>query len=345
MTNRRTGTPARRWSHVYVEREVAGTPECEAILKKLPDATVIPIDHYKDVFNRRKQQYAVQHRSQALILAAKHGTLVYEGSPNCQDFGNAHFYYTSCLMNCPFDCEYCYLKGMYPSVNLVLFLNLTDIFQEVESLLQQYPVYLCISYDTDLLALERLTGMVQRWISFADSHPDLTIEVRTKSAYSGRFCKEDLLVDHSNVIFAYTLSPDPVIRNCEHGTASLNARLQAARSRMEEGYPVRLCFDPMILLPDWKTRYHDMVETVRNEIDLSAVKDISIGTFRIAPDYLKALRRAQPESAVVQYPFVTEHGVCSYGAARSQEMELFLIRELEPEVSPEHIFLWKEDQP
>lgn len=41
------------------------------------------------------------------------------------------------MMNCIFDCEYCYLKGMYPSGNLVVFVNLEDIFAELESLLAQ----------------------------------------------------------------------------------------------------------------------------------------------------------------------------------------------------------------
>ena len=58
------------------------------------------------------------------------------------------------MMNCVFDCEYCYLKGMYPSGNVVLFVNLDDIFDEVYKLLQKHPVYLCVSYDTDLLAVE-----------------------------------------------------------------------------------------------------------------------------------------------------------------------------------------------
>ena len=52
------------------------------------------------------------------------------------------FDYTSCMMNCVFDCEYCYLKGMYPSGNVVLFVNLDDIFDEVYKLLQKHP---CIS--------------------------------------------------------------------------------------------------------------------------------------------------------------------------------------------------------
>ena len=46
------------------------------------------------------------------------------------------------MMNCVFNCEYCYLKGMYPTGNLVLFLNLEDIFEEVRELCRTQQVYL-----------------------------------------------------------------------------------------------------------------------------------------------------------------------------------------------------------
>ena len=68
-------------------------------------------------------------------------------------------------MNCVFDCEYCYLKGMYPSANLVVFVNLEDILRKWKETCRA-PVYLCVSYDTDLLALEHLTGYAARWIEF-----------------------------------------------------------------------------------------------------------------------------------------------------------------------------------
>ena len=54
-------------------------------------------------------------------------------------------------MNCIFDCEYCYLKGMYPSANIVVFVNLEDIFAEVAQKLENHSLYLCVSHDTDLL--------------------------------------------------------------------------------------------------------------------------------------------------------------------------------------------------
>ena len=71
-------------------------------------------------------------------------------------------------------------KGMYPSGNVVLFVNLDDIFDEVYKLLQKHPVYLCVSYDTDLLAVENIFGYTKRWVDFAERHTDLKIEIRNK---------------------------------------------------------------------------------------------------------------------------------------------------------------------
>ena len=65
-----------------------------------------------------------------------------------------------------YDCEYCYLKGMYPSGNLVIFVNLEDIFAETKRRLAGRPMYLCVSYDTDLAAVEPITGYVSEWVKF-----------------------------------------------------------------------------------------------------------------------------------------------------------------------------------
>lgn len=59
----------------------AGSEKASAnkqILSRFPEAQVIEIAHYKDVFNRRRQQYEAQHRSQSLILAAKTDHYFYE---------------------------------------------------------------------------------------------------------------------------------------------------------------------------------------------------------------------------------------------------------------------------
>ena len=116
------------FSHIYVEKNVMDNPRTLGILKHFPNAEVIEIEHYKDVFCRTQQNVERQKKTQALIIARKQGNLVYEGAKVCQSFGNEYFYYTSCIMNCIYDCDYCYLKGMYPSGNIVIFVNIDDIF-------------------------------------------------------------------------------------------------------------------------------------------------------------------------------------------------------------------------
>lgn len=327
------------FSHIYVEKSIMDHPRTQIILSKFPSAKVIEISHYKDVFCRSKQSCALQHRAQKLILAAKRGTLLYEGAPVCQSFGNQYFYYTSCVMNCIFDCEYCYLKGMYPSANIVVFVNLEDIFAEVERILNCHPLYLCVSYDTDLPALEHITGYVREWCDFAGKHPDLRIELRTK-------CANRLFSQTAEpipgIIYAFTLSPQAVIEAYEHHTASLTARLNCAAELMRAGCQVRLCFDPMIYVPEWKLSYEEMLEQVCCAIDLTKIVDVSVGTFRVSQDYLKNMRKQAPDSAVVWFPFQSEGGYCHYPDALMEEMEHFLTERLEKKISKEKIFRWKE---
>lgn len=38
------------FSHIYVEKEVQNHPRTKQILEKFPQAVLIEIDHYKDVF-------------------------------------------------------------------------------------------------------------------------------------------------------------------------------------------------------------------------------------------------------------------------------------------------------
>lgn len=78
------------FSHVYVEKGVAEHPRTKQILEKLNNTTVIEIDHYKDVFCRKKQSISAQSNAKALILAENTSGCIYEGAPVCQSFGNAH---------------------------------------------------------------------------------------------------------------------------------------------------------------------------------------------------------------------------------------------------------------
>ena len=59
------------FTHIYVEKRVQTHPRTREILTHFPNAQIVAIDHYKDVFNRRGQDSPLQHRFQSLILARK----------------------------------------------------------------------------------------------------------------------------------------------------------------------------------------------------------------------------------------------------------------------------------
>ena len=304
------------FSHIYVEEEALKYDVTKDIMDRFSGAVTVPIHHYKDVFNRTHQNFFLQKQSTSLILAVKHGELIYPGADVCQSFGNEHFYYTSNVMNCIFDCEYCYLQGMYPSGNMVIFVNQEDIFRETDRLLSEHSVYLCVSYDTDLLAIEDITGFVAKWTDFAASRPSLKIEIRTKSAYTKGF---EHFSQAKNIIFAWTLSPEEVIAEYEHKTPNLDTRIKALSCAIANGYTTRLCFDPMLRIKDYQKIYSKMFRKVFKSINADKILDISIGTFRISADYLKNMRK-QRLGKITSYPYSNISGVSGYESVLVKEM-------------------------
>lgn len=331
---------AGKFSHIYVERQMRDLPRTRAALEHFPNAQVVYIDHYKDVFCRRGQDYVRQHAGQALILAAKTDHFLYEAAPVCQDFGNPNFYYCSTMMNCVFDCDYCYLKGMYPSGHLVVFVNLEDYFEAIERELQTRDLYVCVSYDADMLALEGIFGYAAYWSEFAGTQPGLKIEIRTKSANKGMW---DGLSVSDRVIYAFTLSPQRVIGESEHGAASAQMRLECAVRGLCEGHPIRFCFDPMLYVPEWQREYGNLLTLADRVLEAAGVewnqlRDVSVGSFRISQEYLKKLRKSKPQAAIVQFPFENVSGVYQYPQRLATQMEKWMVEQLHMRLPYEKIF-------
>lgn len=333
------------FQHIYVEEAILQSPDVERVLRKFPKAKVIPIKHYKDVFNRKKQGRLAQSRSRKLILAKKEGQRLYDGAVVCQVFSESHFCYTSLLMNCPFHCAYCYLQGMYPSSNLVMFLNLEDYFSDCRKwIAEKGSLYLCISYDTDLLAMEGIYPYVEEFARFLNQENALRIEVRTKAGGEGLWRKMQKLPLSSEgrkrMIFAFTLSPEEIIEEAEEGSARLSSRIFAIQKALEEGYLVRLCFDPMIYHPRWKELYSDLLQEVFEKIPMEQIHDCSVGSFRISESYLKAMGKALPNSPHTQFPYENTGGYYHYPKELMEEMEGFLYSRLQEKLPKEKIFRW-----
>lgn len=324
------------FSHIYIEKEALKYKLTSKILAHFQNSITIEIDHYKDVFCRSHQNFVLQKNSPKLILAVKKNNFIYDGSEMCDSFGNSNFYYTSAAMNCIYNCEYCYLQGMYPSGNIVIFVNLKDAIEEVENMLKDHPIYLCVSYDTDLMAMEGITGFLHQWINTAAKHDNLKIEIRTKSA-NFKALEEIPCID--NVILAWTLSPEKIINEFEVKTPNLTQRLNSLCEAMGKGWKVRICFDPLLYVKDFYALYKECIETTFKTIGNREIYEVSIGVFRVSKDYLKLMNKLRVNSKILAYPFRAEEGICSYNKKHIEEMTSFVKAETEKYVPEDKIYV------
>ena len=313
------------FSHIYVEKEAFLYPLTSEIIGKL-NSKIIEIDRYKDVFSNSNQNFSIQKNSPKLILAVKKDNYLYKGAEVCQSFENSNFYYTSSIMNCLYNCEYCYLQGVYNSGNIVVFVNINEMFEEIKKiLLEKKNLYICISYDTDLLAIDNLIGLVELWYQLLEKNSDLKIELRTKSI---NISKLKRLKPLNNFIIAYTLSPEQLSIIHEMGTPPFKKRLKAIKELIELGWNIRLCFDPLLYIKNFEKHYSDMINECFNIVDGEKILDISIGSFRISKEYLKRMRKNNPNSLILSYPFSCKDGVYSYDDKRNSKIIEFVKNQL-----------------
>ena len=299
-----------RFSHIYVEKKILDNKNTLEILSKFRDAKIIEIDNYKEVFSSNNQDFHLQKLGQNLILASNKPNMIYEGAVVCEDFENDNFYYTSSIINCVYDCEYCYLQGVYSSGNIVIFVDIEKVFEEVEELYNKLKsLYLCVSYDTDLLAIENICSFSEKLYHFIKDKKNLKIELRTKSANIDKFLNLDVL---DNFIIAFTLSPEGIALKNEKYTASLKNRVKAIKELQNKGWKVRICIDPLIYIDDFEKNYSEMIEYLFSEIDKNKVIDVSIGVFRTSKEYLKKMRNQNKKSEILYYPFECIDGVYTY---------------------------------
>ncbi len=113
---------------IYVEEAVADHPRALEVRRRFPGAETVPCGRWGEVFNRSRQSFRLQKRWPALILARKHGQTVLE-APAGYGFGGERNFYFSHMLNCIYDCRYCFLQGMFQSAHYVLFVNYEDFMR------------------------------------------------------------------------------------------------------------------------------------------------------------------------------------------------------------------------
>lgn len=320
------------FSHIYIEKNIRNHPKTNEILNNFNNSKVILIDNFREVFNRSRQNFGLQKNSINLILAQKKFDFLYKGSPLCEDFGEDNFYYSSNILNCIYNCDYCYLKGMYNSANIVIFVNIEDYFKDILQHKNE-KLYICISYDSDLLALEKFTGFTREWIKFARINPDILIEVRTKSSNFESI--RDMTIPE-NVILAWTLSPDEVIERYEHRTPSLNSRMQNIKYAISYGIKIRISIEPVIKINDFENVYNKFIDKVFTNISSEFIRDVNVDVFRMKKEHAKKIQKMDDGLDLFSSSLKNINGVITY--EDEEYMKSFIINKIEKYIDKSKIF-------
>ena len=76
-----------------------------------------------------------------------------------------------------------------------------------------------------------------------------------------------LNLDHKGkTIFRMSMNPQEIISRIELGTSPLHARIRALNDVAEAGYQVGMLIAPVILLPDWRRLYGELIERLADEL-------------------------------------------------------------------------------
>jgi spore photoproduct lyase len=304
-----------KFSCVYIEQEINDDPRVQRILQSLPDLPRVSIDRYGEVFNRRSQNFRLQKKQPALILAKKHGNLVLP-TPSGYGFNNDPSFYFSHMLNCVYDCRYCFLQGMYQSANYVLFVNYEDFADALSATLNMQPssAVFYSGYDCDSLALEPLSHFAEFFIDWFSHNPEATLEIRTKSTQIRKFLNFEPI---NNCVIAMSISPEKVHKQWENKVPDLHKRLDALQKLQQQGWPIAIRFEPLIEGPDFESDYQDLLKQVFSKLDGEKIHSVSTGMFRMPASYFKSIVNLYPDENLFARSYEQQDGQISY--SRQQE--------------------------
>lgn len=321
---------------IYVENAVADNERTAGIIHRYPKARVINIERYTEVFNPKAQNFRAQKKNPALILAARHGNLVLPAPPD-YNIGGEHNYYFSHMMNCIYDCRYCFLQGMYASANYVVFVNYDDFFSAIEKSVQQQsePSWYFSGYDCDSLALEPVTHFVDETLSFFSRTPSAFLELRTKSTQIRSLLRHDPL---PNCVVAYSFTPSAIQEALEHKTPSVEKRIQALKQLQTQGWKIGLRFDPLIKASNFQALYTDMFDNIFDQLDCESIHSVSLGPFRLPKPFFKKLVTLYPDEAMLSERFENRGNMVSYPEEEEASMISWCSEQILKRVSEEQFF-------
>lgn len=229
-------------------------------------------------------------------------------------------YTLDAVTGCPYDCSYCTIQTFYGE-RAELDAGLADKLAKIGAELDPEVFrHIGTGQSSDALVWGNAGGMLDALCEFAAAHPQVLLELKTKSARVEPLLERGELP--LNLVCSWTLGPPAVIANEEHGTASLEARLDAARRVADAGLKIAFHCHPMVRYEGWRRDYEQLAEQLLARFAPEEVLFFTLGAVTLIKPVVKAIRERGGESKILQMPLTPDHhGKLTY--PDDQKVELF----------------------
>jgi len=321
---------------IYIEEEVLHHPRTLEICSRYPKANRIVCNHYGEIFNRNAQNFRLQKQKPALILAQKKNKYVLE-APQGYAIGGKYNYYFSHMMNCIYDCRYCFLQGMYNSAYYVVFVNYEEFSNEIVRVAEKTPaedVYFFSGYDCDSLAFNPVTRFVEHFLPIFKKQSNAWLELRTKSTQVRMLLDQDPI---ENCVIAFSFSPEESAKSLEHKTPSIQKRLDALVKLQQKGWKTGLRFDPLLFQPDFEKSYGALFAEVFKSVEVENLHSVSMGVFRMPNSFFQKIINLYPDEKLFAGPLERNSAMVSYKTELEEEMMVSCTKRL-LEYIPDNVY-------
>ncbi len=228
--------------------------------------------------------------------------------------------------NCAFGCSYCTIQTFYQD-KVVVNDHILEALQNTELDPDRF-YHIGTGQSSDSLVWGNKEGILEKILAFAQKHPNILLELKTKSANVSHLIQNPT---PPNIVCSWSLNTETIIQNEEHFTAGLHQRLEAARKAADAGIAVAFHFHPIVHYDKWIEDYGALVEKVLSEFSPKEVLFLSFGSVTFIKPVIKKIRERGEPSKILQMDMDTDpHGKLTYSKERKVEMFHFMHKAFRP---------------
>lgn len=251
-----------------------------------------------------------------------------------------NLYTLDAVFRCAYDCSYCSIQSFYDQGRISFHGNLREKLSALQ-LNKDKRYHIGTGQSSDSLLWGNRQGLLEELCRFAEEHPNVILELKTKSDNVQWLLENSL---PKNLLVTWSLNTPAMIQWEERGTVSLERRLQAARACADKGIPIGFHFHPMVRYSHWESEYKELFSKVRSRFTASEMVLISLGTLTYIKPVLKKIRQRDFHSAILRMPMEEIAGRYSYPLEQKEELFRLALEELASWRSEVYFYLCMEDK-